>query len=102
MEIEQLEGKADLRQHVPLDPTARADEKGLDARVFLNQGARNREPGIQMPPGSPAREDDPHRAGSARRARGSVAEGPNAFSRVLPMFTRIPVMRSDKMRFDRP
>ena len=42
----------------------------------------------------------------AREAReersGSVAAAPKTFSRVLPMFTRMPVMRSDRTRLERP
>jgi hypothetical protein len=46
VEIEQLERKSNLRQDVPLDTAPGANEKWLDARISLDQGARNCKSGI--------------------------------------------------------
>ena len=102
VQIEELERKAYLRQHVALDASLCANEEWLDARIGLDERARYREAGIQVATGATASEDNPHRAGSARRARGSVAATPNTFSRVLPMLIRIPVMTRERIRLERP
>src|ERR1700687_677102 len=102
MQIEQLERGSNLRQDVFLDAPPGANEEWLDTWISLHESARDRESGVQVSPGAAAREDHPHLAGSARRARGSVAASPNTLSRLLPMLTRMPVMTSESIRFERP
>src|SRR4051812_14698573 len=102
MEVKQLEGKSRLRQHVALDPTSGANEKRLDARIGALQSACDGETRVEVSARAPARENHPHRAGSARSGSGSVAAAPNTFSRELPMFTSIPVMTSERTRLERP
>src|SRR5215210_4575743 len=102
VQIEQLEGKSNLGQYIPLDPPLGTDEERFHAWIGLYQRARDRQPWIEVASCATAGEDDPHRAGSACRARGSVAATPNTFSRVLPMFTSIPVMTRERIRLERP
>src|SRR2546423_3221673 len=102
MQIEQRERESNLGQHILLDAALGANEEGLDPRICFHKSARDREPGIQVTPGAAPGEDHPHPAGIARRASGSVAASPNTLSRLLPMLTRMPVMRSERTRFERP
>src|SRR5450830_947647 len=98
MQIEEEVRKLGLGQHVALDAAPRADKKRLHRRVAPHQLARDREARVEMSAGPSPGEDDPH----AGTAIGSVADAPITFSRVLPMFTRMPVKRSVSTRFDRP
>src|ERR1700693_5923901 len=102
MQIEQLEREPNLRQHVLLDAPTSPDEEWLDLRIRVHQRARDRKPRVQVSPGAAAGEDHPHPTGSARSASGSVAASPNTLSRLLPMLTSMPVMRSERIRFERP
>src|SRR5579862_7365741 len=98
MEIEQCVGKFSLREDLALDPAKGADEKRRNRRILADKFAGDREPGIEMSAGSAAGENDPH----AGTAIGSVAVLPITFSRVLPIFTRMPVNNIVSTRFERP
>src|SRR3954464_4819120 len=100
MKIEQLERESHLRKHIALDAPLRSDEEGLDFGILFNQGPSDCEAWIEVSAGAAAGENDSHLAGSARRASGSDAPPPNTLSRVLPMLTRIPVIRRERIRFD--
>ena len=99
MQIEQLVRELGRREHVALDPASSANEKRLERRLETNEGSRDGESRVQVSPCTPARDEDSHQAGAAS---GSVAAAPWTRSFTLPMFTRIPVMKSDSTRFDRP
>src|SRR5438552_2497684 len=98
MQIEEKMREFRFRKNVALDPPPGADKKWLHQWITRDQFARDGETGIQMSAGSSSGENDPH----AATAIGSVADSPITFSRVLPMFTRMPVKRSVNTRFDRP
>src|SRR3982751_6757431 len=63
MEVEQLECKSRLRQHVALDPPSGADEKRLDARIGAPESARDGETRVEVSARAATRENHPHRAG---------------------------------------
>src|ERR1051326_597825 len=86
------------RQDIAFDTAPRADEERLNGGIEFHQLARDGESGIEMSAGAAPGEDDSH----AGTASGSVAAAPTTFSRVLPMFTRMPVNRRVSTRFDRP
>src|ERR1041385_3743948 len=98
MKVEQQVRKLGLRQHVALYSAQRAHEERRNRRIAPYECPSDCESRIQMPAGPAPGENDPH----AVTANGLVAAAPTTFSRVLPMFTRIPVKRSVSTRFDRP
>src|SRR3954466_1006785 len=98
MQVEEQMREFGARQDLALDATLRADEEGLDLRIALHQLTRDRETRIEMSAGAAAGEDPP----PAATAGGSLAAAPTTFSRVLPMFTRMPVKSSVRMRLERP
>src|SRR6266850_8247255 len=98
MQIEQQVRELRLRQHVALDPAERTDEEGLHRRIPPDQFPRDREARVEMSAGPASGEDDPH----AGTAIGSVADPPITFSRLLPMFTRMPVKSNVSTRLERP
>jgi len=102
MKIEQLELEFRRRQYLSLYAAKCADEKGLDIRIEPAQRARNGETGIQMSAGASTGEKNSHPYMLSIANDGSVALPPTTFSRVLPIFTRIPVISIERTRFDLP
>src|SRR5688500_7181822 len=99
MEIQEHVRVSRPREHVTLDAAARADEERLNVRTQALDGARNREPGIEVPAGATAGEHDSHVVGAAN---GLEADTPITRSRRLPMFTRMPVRNIVSTRLERP
>lgn len=102
MELEELECEAGMRQDVLLNSSTRADKEGLDPRVCLSERAGDGEAGIKVTTRAASREEDSHRAGSASRPEGPVAERAVELRRVLPILTRMPVITSESTRLERP
>src|SRR2546423_4069789 len=103
VKIEQLERKTNLRQHIALDTALSADEEWLDPVVSPFECPSDSEARVEMSTRAATCEDQPHReAGSARKASGFADAPRNTLSRELPMLTRIPVMTSERTRFERP
>src|SRR5258708_12355573 len=98
MQVKKEVRKFGLRQHVALDAAQRPDKERFHGRVVSYQLARDGEACVEMSAAPSTREHNPHTAS----AMGSVADPPITLSRVLPMFTRMPVKRSVSTRFDRP
>ena len=98
MEIEQQVRKLGGRKHIPLDSAKGSDEERLDPGVKPDELTGDGQARIQVAACPATGEDDPHEAADS----GSVAERPITFSRVLPMFTRIPVKSRVRTRFERP
>ena len=102
MQVEQLERETRFGQHVSFYSPPRADKERIDCGIESLHRPGNRESRIEMPARSTAGKKDSHSQARARENDGSVAREPTTFSRVLPMLTRIPVMRSDNTRLERP
>ena len=102
MEIQQLEFELSGRQDPSLDPAQRADEVRLGAGLESTDCAGNRQPGIQMSAGAATGEENAHPYARSNTNDGSVARPPITFSRVRPMFTRMPVISIESTRLDLP
>ena len=102
MEIKQLEFELGGRKHPSLDPAQGADEIRLGARLDSTDRAGNRQPGIQMSAGAATGEENAHPYARSNTNDGSVARPPITFSRVLPTFTRMPVISIESTRLDLP
>ena len=99
VQVEQHVLEAGLGEHLALDPAAGAHEEWAHVGIQTDEGSRNGEPRVEVTTRPAAGEDDPH---VAVTATGSVACAPTTFSRALPMFARMPVMRIESTRFVRP
>ena len=99
MQVEQRVGELRLRQDESFHPARRTHKMRPNGRLLSHEGACYGQPGIQMSAGATPGEDDVHRVGTSM---GFVAPSPITRSRALPMFARIPVITSERIRFDRP
>src|SRR5512140_218866 len=101
MQIEQQMLEFRLGKYVALDATESTNEKGSHLGSLTHERAFYGEPRIQMSARTATGEHHPHRHAGARSS-GFVACPPITRSRVLAMFTRMPVIRMDITRFVRP
>lgn len=102
MKIEQLELELGRWQHLSLDTAKRTDEKRLDGWIEPAQRSRNSETGVEMSAGAATGEKNSHPYMLSIANDGSVARPPTTFSRMLPIFTRMPVISIERTRFDLP
>ena len=102
MQVQQFKLKLSRREYLPLDSSHRPNKKRFDSQVDFAHCPRDREAGIEMSAGAATGEEDPHSYARPIANEGSVALPPMTFSRVLPTFTRMPVISIDRTRLDRP
>ena len=102
MKIEQLELKLGCRKYLTLDSPMCADEERVNRWIGALQSSGDCETGIEMSAGASSGEENAHPYARSIANDGSVARPPITFSRVLPMFTRMPVINIDSTRFDLP
>ena len=99
MQIQQRVWKLRLWQYLTFHPARRTNKIRLDAGLEFYEGARDRESGIEM--SARATSGENHMQCDHRMAE-LIHGVPKTRSRVLPMFTTIPVISIDSNRFDRP
>src|SRR6185312_4362245 len=99
MQIEQQVRELRCRQDITLDTAPGANENRPNARVGSDQCPGNRESWIEVSARAAASEPDDH---GVEAVSGLVARSPTTRSRVLPILTRMPVMRIESTRFVRP
>lgn len=102
MQVQKLVGKFSSGQHLSLDSAHGSNKERLDARIEPAHCARDCKAGIKMSAGAATGEKDSHSYARPMTNEGSVARPPMIFSRVLPMFTRMPVISIDSTRLERP
>ena len=105
MQVQQVVLPRRGRQDLPLDTAHGADEADIQCRLLRDEGVGHGKTRIQMATGTPAR--DVERAGPShlklpRPSSGSGSASLYTRSRVLPMFTRMPVMSNEMSRLLRP
>ena len=102
MQVEQLKLELRRGQDSPLDPTQRPDKVWIRARLESAHCTGNRQSGIEMSASAATGEENAHPYARSNTNDGSVARPPITFSRVLPMFTSMPVISIERTRLDLP
>ncbi len=102
MQVEELELEFGGGKHLALESPQRPDEEWIHVWIESSQRTCDGETRIEMSAGAATGENNAHPYARSIANDGSVARPPMTFSRVLPMFTMIPVINIDKTRFDLP